>query len=96
MDLINKQVYKRAIEFWGEEAQKSMFYEEFGELLQAMNKYKRDDTDKNYYNIREEIADVEIMLNQLKLIYGEQQINKIKQTKIGKLEDVLNKIEGDD
>ena len=60
-------ICKRAVEAFGKDTQILMYFEEAGELAQAISKDKRGFKDKA--NIAEEIADVEIMLEQLKYIY---------------------------
>ena len=57
------KVLKKAISFFGEEMQIFVAVEEMGELLQELSKFKRREGDVN--NIIEEIADVEIMMQQL-------------------------------
>ncbi len=57
-------VYTKAIEFWGGDLQLDVLIEEMAELTQALIKRKRG----TYDNIDEEIADVEIMLEQAKII----------------------------
>lgn len=52
-----------ALEKWGGEDQIFMLVEEMSELIQAISKRKRG----LEHNIEEEIADVEIMLSQIKL-----------------------------
>jgi NTP pyrophosphatase (non-canonical NTP hydrolase) len=71
----HEQLYKDAIELWGADIQLFMFFEEVGELMQAISKLKRralyeDDVSVYNYTVIEEIANVQIMLNQLKIIYG--------------------------
>lgn len=55
---------------YGYAPQKDMAIEEMAELIKALNKYSRaktdDDMDLALNNVIEEIADVEIMLEQLK------------------------------
>ena len=58
------EILKRAIEFYGAEHQENMCIEECAELIQTINKKHRGEV----HNIPEEIADVEIMLEQLKII----------------------------
>lgn len=53
-----------AIRIYGEEAQERVAVEECAELIQAISHKQRG----RPHNIAEEIADVEIMLEQLKLI----------------------------
>lgn len=62
-----KEVYKKLIEKFGAKNQIIVAIEELSELQKELCKYLRDKT--NIRNISEEMADVEIMLEQLKLIF---------------------------
>lgn len=57
-------------EHYGYEPQSNMLIEEMAELTQAISKYRRDNSKKNFDNIIEEIADVEVMLHQIKHLLG--------------------------
>ena len=64
IDYPNKNIlYQKAINNWGKELQYGMLSEEVGELLSAINKYRRGRVDKKA--VIEEIADVRIMLEQI-------------------------------
>ena len=68
---IKEQVFKQSIEIYGKEAQSRQAMEECAELIQAINKclrYPSKEECKN--NLIEEICDVEIMLFQLKEMFG--------------------------
>lgn len=72
---MSKEIYEQAICLWGSEIQKIIFFEEIGELMKAISKYERTvffekDAAEPKLKIIEEIADVEIMLAQLKIIYS--------------------------
>ena len=60
-------ICKKAVKVFGKDVQEMMFIEECGELFQALSKKRRGFKDAN---IAEEIADVEIMLEQLKYIHN--------------------------
>lgn len=63
-------VFKDAIEEFGEAAQVTMVFEEMAELQKELCKWMRGNTDvAERYRIAEEIADVEIMLAQMKLLF---------------------------
>jgi len=68
----NTEVYLKAIEQFGQEAQLRKAMEEAAEYIQAINKWvdKHDDNSKN--NLLAEMADVMITMNQVKLILGIQ------------------------
>lgn len=63
-----------AVQTWGAEAQQQMMVEEMSELTKAMCKLYRakteTDAEKAIENIREEMADVQIMLDQMKILFG--------------------------
>lgn len=74
----DRYILGKAIETYGNESQVDMAIEEMSELTKALLKYRRalkGNTDisvsKAHSDILEEIADVEIMLDQMKIIYGE-------------------------
>ena len=63
-----QQIYKDAIEFFGDTSQKIMVIEEMSELSKELCKELRQRCDVSH--IAEELADVEITLAQIKMIYG--------------------------
>ncbi len=63
-------VFKAAIEEFGEAAQVTMVFEEMAELQKELCKWMRNgESVEATHHIAEEIADVEIMLDQMKLIF---------------------------
>lgn len=94
------ELLKKAINTYGVQAQKDMMIEEMSELTKAILKERRalKDRNKKYIDlevarveIKEEIADVQIMLNQMKIIYGST--NKWENLKLQRLENMLLKVE---
>lgn len=87
-----KEIYKKAIEKWGAGAQICMTFEEMAELQKELCK---DIRGRGYEeNIAEEIADVEIMLEQMKLLFEvENQVDKFKKYKLERLEERLKNME---
>lgn len=74
----DRYILGKAIETYGEESQVDMAIEEMSELTKALLKYRRaskNQTDigiaQAHFDIQEEMADVEIMLDQLKILFGE-------------------------
>jgi len=61
-------LYRAALTKWGADAQTAMCVEEMSELTKELCKWKRGKD--NFNEIAEEIADVEIMLEQIKLLHG--------------------------
>ena len=91
MDVFESIICKRAVEVFGKEEQLMILFEEMGELMQAISKEKRYKTGTE--NIAEEIADVEILLEQVKHIYGvRRECGVWKKKKLNKLE---GRIEGE-
>ena len=63
------ELYEKAIKKWGVDAQINMAIEEMAELIQALVKQGRAVNGCTKGEVMEEIIDVEIMLEQLKLIF---------------------------
>lgn len=61
-----EEIYKEAIAVWGYDKQVDMWHEEVGELMQAINKYKRDPTPEKLDHLYEEAIDVDILTGQIK------------------------------
>ena len=85
-----EELYKIAIETYGDEAQINQGIEEMAELIQAINKFRRNPCDETLKGIEEEIADVEIMLEQYKIIFGATlPVDHIKSNKLQRLAERL-------
>lgn len=94
------RTYYKALEIWGKDTQVEMTIEKMAELTFALQKLKRllniDGVTTNIpitkaiQNVQEEVSDVWIMMNQLKIIFGIEDINKIIRNKLRRL---LNRIE---
>lgn len=66
-----ENILLQAIAEYGAEAQTDMMIEEMSELTKALLKHRRyPDDEGTIDNIREEMADVQIMLDQMRIIYG--------------------------
>jgi len=84
------RILEGAISKWGPDLQTDVAIEEMCELIQAIAKYRRALAGFEWYDqelepvrqhIREEMADVSIMLRQLELIYGgyaDEEIQKLE------------------
>lgn len=85
-----KDKIKRIADFYDIDNQSRQLSEECAELIQAVNKYHRfnNSTDINMLiqNIAEEIADVEVMLEQMKhlLDINPEAIEAIKEKKVNR------------
>lgn len=79
-----RELFYKAINVWGPEAQTKMVLEEMAELQKEICKMWRGKD--NNANIAEEIADVEIMLDQLKMMLGvEIEVARYRQGKLLRL-----------
>ena len=77
-----------AIQAWGEESQELMAIEECAELTKALCKISRGGSADD---VIEEIADVQIMLEQMKIIFGEENVRHAEEKKLQRLEFRLNR-----
>jgi len=81
------KIYEKAIEKWGDK-QIIVAMEEMAELIKELSKHLRGRENKK--EITEEIADVEIMIEQLKLMFGiEREVKKEKKNKIKGLREMV-------
>lgn len=80
-----KEIYRQAIDKW-EWLQKIVAIEEMSELQKELSKNLRGKDNRE--NIAEEIADVEIMLEQMKMLYDiEDDVKVWKHRKLKRLEE---------
>lgn len=88
-----EKVYMAALETYGEEAQITIMFEEMSELQKELCKYLRSAYPRNIEivaHIAEEIADVEIMLEQMKLLFEiDNAVEKFKSVKVERLKERL-------
>lgn len=86
-----QEIYERALDRWGIRAQTMMAFEEMSELQKEICKNWRgaDNADQ----IAEEIADVEIVLAQLKMIYGiADDVRRYRESKLARLAKRLKEV----
>ena len=88
------EVLEKAVKTYGCMHQTVKAAEELSELLVALNKWLGMSENEDYIrdNIKEECADVEIMLSQLKIIFGDW--SDWKHYKMDRLEERINAING--
>lgn len=82
----DRNIYKKALQKWGRDAQVKVAIEEFAELIVELAKENRsiNGTDRN--KITNEMADAEIMLEQLKIVFAnENEVGFEKVKKINRL-----------
>ena len=88
LDLRQKTIILSAIETFGKEHQIGKLFEEIAELEEAIikNHFGRD----NAEHIAEEIADVEIMLDQIKLLFADDELlTKYRAAKLARLRHMI-------
>ena len=82
------KLYRQALEKWGT-AQIIIAFEEMAELQKELSKYLRGR--ENTTEIAEEIADVEIMLEQMKILFDiYKKVEEFKKYKLERLAKRLN------
>lgn len=82
---MKENVYKEAVQTFGINSRVDLCIEEMAELTQALCKFKRGLT----HNVEEEMVDVEIMLEQLRLIFNPHMLEGYKFSKLHKLENTI-------
>lgn len=87
-----QNTYKRALAAWGSTLQKIKAIEELNELGAALSKALILPGAETSGAVMSEIADVEIMLAQLKLIYDSKIIGLHKASKLARLRGMLDKV----
>jgi len=80
-----KKLYKKAIQLWGKEFQIKMVIEECAELIVELVKFTRNTNGSNVDKVCDELADVEIMIEQMRIIFTDDLIDFHKDKKIGRL-----------
>lgn len=90
--MTTKQVMEQAIDTYGEWCQILKAIEEMAELQKELCKHLNDELSTGRLDaISQEMADVEIMLEQLKIIYGNsERVEEWKKLKLLRLEYRLN------
>lgn len=83
-----RAVFQKALDAWGPEAQALCLLEEMAELQDALCKYRRGR--RTTSDIAEEIADVGIMLDQMKLHFHiEEEVEAQRACKVVRVEERL-------
>lgn len=94
---MERNIYKDAIDKWGETAQLDQMIEEMAELTLAISKYKRQFNDflLDYQkvgvmeNLYTEIADVKLMIEEMEYMFGKENVQKAYQNQLKKFEKEL-------
>ena len=87
----DERIMQQAIETYGVQAQCDVAIEEMAEPIKAIMKIRRaaDDYEKTQAaleNLLEEIADVDIMIEQLKIMWGPKQVEEYRRNKLERLD----------
>jgi NTP pyrophosphatase (non-canonical NTP hydrolase) len=89
--IIDEKLLQACIDKWGVDEQIRMIQEECLELALAIRKFYRNNQTIEYYNkVIDEIADVELMLEQAKFIFDPFAIEKRLEYKVNRLKERLN------
>ena len=83
---IDEKVLVKAIDFFGPDRQKRKAYEEMAELQVAMEHFA--DGKATVEEVTTEIADVLIIVSQLAIIFGKEQVEKDIKFKMKRLEGI--------
>lgn len=101
MNITRSKVLRLAVDTYGKDAQVDMMIEEMSELTKAICKLKRAQTEaaaiKAIHSIIEEAADVQIMLDQMRIIFGstaDVENDKIARLLVRLTEDSIRRKEG--
>lgn len=86
------EILRQAVETYGADAQQKMLLEEMSELQKEICKHWRGRD--NVGNIAEEIADVEIMLDQMQILF--ECSDAVSAFRAAKLDRLRRRIEGGD
>lgn len=85
IDPVEEEILTKAIEKWGDDAQLAQTLEELAELQKAICKLWRGGT---WEDVWEEMADVEIMIDQLKIL-SKHTSNEYKLRKLARISEKL-------
>ncbi|MDD3493800.1 MAG: hypothetical protein PHZ19_09935 [Candidatus Thermoplasmatota archaeon] len=83
------ELYRLALERWGVQAQVGMAVEECAEFVVAVMKQGRNVNGATTEDLCGEIADVEIMMEQMHVIFNHDTIEKLKKQKLERLAGLL-------
>lgn len=87
--MTEEEIYKKAIEKWGISTQVMMAMGECGELTAELNAFFNQGK-SSIERVVDEIADVEIMCAQLRLIVGAKAVEDRKAFKVERLSKILS------
>jgi len=101
MLLEERTIYEHAISRWGAELQTVKACEELAELIRALSRVTLAaktaapgiEYNAAWDNVLEELADVEIMLAQLRMIFDDKDVDRIRAGKLRRLAGILGMTE---
>ena len=82
-----RQIYAKTISKWGEQAQYDQTIEECAELIATLQHFARGKADREM--VVAELADVFLMVGQLAYMFGEDRLNAAVESKVAKLQLLL-------
>lgn len=87
----NRTIFERALAVWGQEEQLNMLLEECGELIVKTNHLRRGRCDVMAF--AEEVADVQILCQQMEHLVGPEMMAAVREKKIKRLARRLDEAE---
>ena len=96
MTAIQEKRCGEILQHYGVMKQRRQLVEECAELIQAVTKMHRAtpaDAGNAFYNFLEELADVEIMIEQMKQTLTDKELDKLGQIETNKINSQLRRIE---
>lgn len=88
-EMSDDDILRLAIETYGHDEQIRVCQEEMNELGVAFSKHHRNSNGQTWRDVQEEIADVEITLRQMSMLFGKNEIARIAAEKIERLKERL-------
>ncbi|EGR0364826.1 hypothetical protein V5H08_15685 [Vibrio cholerae] len=85
---MEKSIYQRALEKWGEASQIMMASGECGEFIAESTKHFVQNK-SSIQAVASEVADVMIMMEQMRLLCGEELVDRIKEQKLARLDAII-------
>lgn len=86
---MSENIYQRALDKWGEASQIMMATGECGEFIAESTKHFVQNK-SSVEAVASEVADVMIMMEQMRLLCGEELVDSIKQQKLERLDAIIN------
>jgi len=84
-------IYEDCLEAWGVDAQVKVAIEEMAELIVKLAKWGRNYNGVSILQVAEEIADVEIMMKQMRIVFNSAVVDEFYEAKLKRLRQRLTK-----